>query len=321
MSRLMDPKIYNKLGVEFHDKQRKQIAAFVEGDVKTKNTLALQIAAVSDAFKAIRSNIAANLHDREGNSYDRFNPVSPDNNSIENLLWKASKDHYKHTYYGKGATGIRIDTLSVAEQKFLKGTGTNLVPERDLDILPAIIAQLATDEVALEENQRSNLQEFTNRIMTVRAFLHNAIELHKEEKWSVYMDHATAAAAQKAILVIENDLLPKLEKLQPFMEQFDNDHYKRHGNEAYGKHLAELKNQKASKAPKTYGTGTVVAAALGSAIAGTVVGGAAVEGYHRVTDKTEPTPRVRTVDPNENKPWLDKAKDSKSGPKTNEPAP
>jgi|GEM_PF-4795435 len=231
--------------------QRGEIQQFIAGgggkDIKK------QVEQVSAAMVGIRAGVAKFL-----SSGKTMDPTNMDIDGIDSAGLESAT--YKDTYRTKQG---RIKPI-------LEGQGSHLVPETNLDTIPALLDKLAQDTAPFNNTERRALGNLSYTITQTKYLLTNAITTHDGDRDGPITSEM-AVAAHKALHVIEKDIDPKLEQMQDKLVAFEQSYRVRHGNTAYLDFLAELKPEPVAKKPSRSGfmpKAGYIATALGGAILG-----------------------------------------------------
>jgi hypothetical protein len=277
---------------KIYQEQRAEIERFVRGD--SGDDLEKFITTVADATKMVRDAVAHAFSGEPGIKVAQYESISSIL-SREREHPEASRSPSKMRFY---------EGVSKTFAAFMRGNAS-FVPEV-LDGIPATVAKLAADKEPLTDEERRKLVNLS-KLEEAKYFLVEAIKIHEQNNHGI-ISPEIAKAAHTALEVLNRNLLPSLDKtsvgnnrLFDEMRIFAKDYAVRHGNAKYVEFINELQGKKPKGRRKI--TGGHVAAAL----AGALVGGGAVEGYHRFTDATTDSSHVRTYDPEQDKPAYRKA--------------
>lgn len=269
-----------------YQQQRAEIDRLIKGG--TGEDLQRMIGQISASVKEVRE-VAATY-------FAHGQPIPAANNSFSSIASAGyNADHINH----KSIMG-KFEPLS-------RGAGITLVPERELDMIPELLAKLAEDRQSMSGTERGKLANLLGTVGKAREFLADTIQTNRQKPTGV-VSHEVAARATAALKVLESKLQPQLEAMHKKMVDFEDEFVERHGNSIYKEFIDNLEGKKQvegeeRKKPRgsrigSFGAGLILGTGLG------VVGGVAgTEAVHRMVDAPQPNgSHVRTLDPEEGKP-------------------
>jgi len=227
-----------------YEAKRLEIVRFYEGN--KGQDLAALLSQVSDAVKAARADVAKRLsHDQyEGH---RRKPAESKGKIYDLIRYAkdAKEGLYMRPYHGENVSASQLPGIAEIE-----AAKSGIIPEHHLDPLAAAIVNLANDEHMLPDQSAKLLEAMTDNLKYTKNLLEATIKAHNVSGSIITSD--TAAQAYAALNIIEQQLLPTLERsdehpdsphtLQERIDQFASreNFIKRHGNAVYDKALKEL---------------------------------------------------------------------------------